>query len=134
MTEKTTPVVPKVLPVTTGAIEIHENILDVDNIHDLSRVFREVNHLLSLIPEEDLHEAVYEETGWLVYTDNEAALKYAWKNDFLDPFSTAMACLIDKYGEDHCCDCVDEILDDKLSKDFSVDLLTDGLYVVFGEK
>lgn len=133
MTEKTTPVVPKVLPVTTGAIEIRDDILDVESIKDLSRVFREVNHVLSLLPEEDIHEAVYEECGWLLYTQNKAALEYAWKNDLLDEFSTAMACLIDKYEEDHCCECIDEILDDKLSKDFSVNQLSDGLYVVFGE-
>ena len=131
MTKHPTPVVPRVLPVKTGAINIDKFILEVDSIKSLTTVFREVNHLLSLLPEEELEEASLDDGVWYIYTKNKAALEYAWKCDLLCPFTTAMCTLVDTYAEENCRECVDEILDEQLEKNLSINLLGSGLHVVF---
>ena len=125
------PVVPKIIPVTTGGIEIRYDLLDTQEIRQLKDVFQEVNTLIELIPEEDLNEAAGEDDGWLIYSNDKATLEYAWKKDFLCEFTTTLTTLIDRYGQECSTEVVDQILDIQLTKDYSVNQLSDGLYIVF---
>lgn len=135
MSTRSTLSLPKIIKVTQGVYHIPDDLTEIPNIRELDGVFREVTHLLALTPEEDLDQAEYQENlGWSVETANVGALKYAWQKEYLCEFDTLISTVIDTYGADYCSECISDVLDNNIERDFSVNLLTDGLYVVFAEE
>lgn len=134
MTTTTDIPTPKMLEVKTGAVIIPTDLRNVGSFKDLSTIYREVNHLLSILPE-DSFDTEEDEEDLIVITDNVGVLKYAFDKGYLCDFMTTINTLVDTYAGDVCNSCVDDIIETNLDRDFTVQLLENGnLYVVFSDK
>ena len=132
MTTATLPTIPTTIPVTTGVYVISDDLSCVEGLSGLRGVFQELSHLMALTPEKDLEAAEFTENmGWLVETDCEVALKYASSKYYLSEVDTALITLINKYAGDISDKELDDLLDAALERDYRIDQLTDGLYLVF---
>ena len=72
-----------------------------------------INHMLSLIPEEELDEADYEPSfGWTVFTTSQSVINYAYDHGFLCLFCTGMDVAYEAMTKgDVCRDCCSKIMD-----------------------
>jgi hypothetical protein len=124
--------VPNVLKLDFGTILIPDDLTQVDNLKALRTIFAEANHLLSLLNDEDFVDSEYNQgQGWVISTDNQAALRYAALHYFTDDHSCVVDAVFNYIGEDVCSSCIDDLIEEQLEKDFSVEALNDGVYVVF---
>jgi hypothetical protein len=134
MTTTTLPTIPKVLPVTTGVYIVPDNLTEVDSLPDIRGIFQEVSYLMTLTPERDLEDAEYTENlGWMVETTEDTAMQYAYKKSYLSEIDTALITLINKYAGEISDKDLDDLLDAAMDRDYRIDLLTDGLYLVFAD-
>jgi hypothetical protein len=123
---------PSVLKLDYATIAIPDDLTSIDSLKELSTVIAETNHLLSLLSDEDKRNPTYEDdAGWVFTTDNQAAIKYAAQHYFLCEPSCVIDAIFNYCGEDVCQTCIDQLVDESLEKDFSVEVLTNGVYVVF---
>ena len=111
-------VLPDSAPVNSATLSIpnHFKFLNWEgheSLTDLTNFTRELNHILSLIPEEELDEADYEPNcGWHLFTTNQGAIKYAFDHGFLCEYCTACSSAQDQMTEGNVCkDCCSKISD-----------------------
>ena len=105
-------VLPDSAPVNSATLSIpnHFKFLNWEgheSLTDLTNFTRELNHILSLIPEDELDEADYEPNcGWHLFTTNQGAIKYAFDHGFLCEHCTACSSAYDQMTEGNVCkDC-----------------------------
>jgi len=122
---------PKTLPVVSGSIYIPTDLRHTKDFNSLKELYTEVNHLLCLLGSDVVPDTWDEDGDAIVSTDNLAVLKYAHQKGYIDEFSTVIDSLIEAYHPDHCCDCMDEIIEANLCRDFEVELVEGKLCVVF---
>ena len=124
---------PTTLKLEYATIVIPDNLTDVSTIKELTTVYAETNHLLSLLSDEEKGEAQYEDgLGWSLTTDNQAAIRYACQHYFLCEPSCIIDAVFNKFGEDVCSDCIDDIVETALEQDFDIQVLSDNsVYVIF---
>ena len=123
---------PNVLKLDYATIAIPDDLTSIDSLKELSTVIAETNHLLSLLSDEDKKNPSYEdEAGWVFTTDNQAAIKYAAQHYFLCEPSCVIDAIFNHCGEEVCESCIDQLVEEHLDMDFSVEVLSDAVYVVF---
>ena len=122
---------PKLLPVVVGTITIEKSILDVSSLDELDKTLATLRVLLALIPQRDKDEAETDEYYIHITTDNQEALEFAHKNYFLDDLCTCIDTLLGTYADGRDEAAVDEIVDLNTERDFDIEALEKGLYIVF---
>ena len=77
-----------------------------DSVGELIAYHRSVNHVLSLIPQEDIDNATKTmfDSGWSFRTSNQGAIKYAFRNDLIDEWETLTDAAIQLMTAGNVCD------------------------------
>lgn len=128
----TLPEVPRVVPVLSGDIVLPYNLIQTPYTNEgLVKEVRELNHILSLLSDEEIPAIDRDEDCWLIHTENRAALERAWQQDYLCDVLTCISALHDFFAGEVCKDCVEELIDSNLDRDYSISLLSTGLHIVF---
>jgi hypothetical protein len=127
---------PKVIRVGVATISLPTR-LEVDTIAEYERINREVTHVLSLLPEEDIANGTIEEDEILIETESIPAIKYACKHYLVDVFhttvDTVIADVLAAHDGDVCNDCIDSFVDEALDKGYDVKALEKGVFLVSGD-
>lgn len=119
---------PKVLEVTEGVVLIG-NDYGFNSVIEYETYFREVTHLLSLLPDADKANAELEDDGLHITTSHAPSLRYACNKYFLCPVCTAVSAVIDKYGDEYDDDTLDEMIE-QVSTNYDLQVLESGVYLV----
>jgi hypothetical protein len=128
---------PSVLKVEVGVIELPTRI-HVDSIGEYEAFTRNVTHLLALLPDEDKAAAEYSDDDTIViHTENQAVLKYACNNYFLDDCLTTCHAVTDhllsKFEGQVCDGCIDSFIDKALDDEYTSVVLQGGVVLKKGD-
>ena len=129
---------PNVLKVETGTVFIPTEAA-FSTLKTTEAYYKAITELLSMLSQEEKDKAEYEGDDdatpsrcFNITTENEDALIFAYRNDLLNEFDTAVDTVFnlpEVVSEAVCGDCVDELIETAYL-DYSLKLLDGGLYLV----
>lgn len=110
---------PQLLPVKCAVLEVPTNFEHLEYFAELKTTIAQVNHLLCLLDEKDIHQIVPEidnrqrDSSLNIWTSKASVLAYAFKHNLLNEFFTVMSAVEDALdGDGICSDCVHGIAEE----------------------
>ncbi len=111
--------VPQLLPVKCGVLELPINFEHLEYFAELKTTIAQVNHLLCLLDEKDIHQIVPDidnrqrDSTLNIWTSKTSVLAYAFKHKLINEYLTVMTAVEDALdGDGICSDCVQGIAEE----------------------
>jgi hypothetical protein len=110
---------PQLLPVKCGVLEVPINFEHLEYFAELKTAFAQINHLLCLLDEKDIHRIVpdidnrHRDSTLNIWTSKASVLAYAFKHNLINEFLTVISAVEDALdGDEICSDCVQGIAEE----------------------